>query len=97
MDISKRVATLAVAALAFTATAAFAGPGGPGAPVILYDIVYYSDATQMEEVGRNFGVCYGGWSSPIWAGQSQYTTGQTTAYYEYVRVGRCTADGPILE
>lgn len=37
------------------------------------------------------------WGSPIWAGSSQFTDGQTTAYYANVRVGRCTADGPILE
>lgn len=97
MKFTKRLATLAAAATAFAATAAFAGPGGPGAPVILYDIVYYSDASQTVEVGRNYGVCYGGWGSPIWAGQSQFTDGQQTAYFEYVRVGRCTADGPILE
>lgn len=97
MKLSKRLATLAATAIAFTATAAFAGPGGPGAPVILYDTVYYSDASKTVEVGRNYGVCYGGWGSPIWAGSSQFTDGQTTAYYANVRVGRCTADGPILE
>lgn len=97
MNVSKKVVALVAASTALAATAAFAGPGGPGAPVYLYDIVYYSDASKMVEVGRNSGVCYGGWGSPIWAGQSQYTYGQTTSHYENVRVGRCTADGPILE
>ncbi|MNR33754.1 hypothetical protein D3C85_1514540 [compost metagenome] len=97
MNISKRLAVVAFAATAFMTTTAFAGPGGPGAPVILYDTVYYSDATHTVEVGRNYGVCYGGWGTPIWAGASQFTDGQTTAHYENVRVGRCTADGPILE
>lgn len=97
MNVSRKLLTLVAAATALTASAAFAGPVGPGSPVYLYDIVYYSDASKLIEVGRNSGVCYGGHGSPIWAGQSQFTFGETTAHYENVRVGRCTANGTILE
>lgn len=70
----------------------------PLGDVILYDVVYYSDATKSVEVGRNFGVCYGGGWLPVWAGQSALTFGEVTGHYEYQRVGRCDPMGyPILE
>lgn len=93
MKISKRLVVAAVACLGLTATAAIAQTS----MIILYDTVYYSDATHTVEVGRNYGVCYGGMGNPIWAGSSQYTDGQTTSFYANVRVGRCTANGPELE
>lgn len=87
------VAAGSVAIAALTATAPSAQISGPGDRVALYDIVYYSDASKTEEVGRNQGVCYGGWGSPIWAGSSQYTYGQQTAFYGQEHVGWCTANG----
>ena len=60
---------------------------------VLNDIVYYSDASKTVEVGRNQGVCYGGNGSPVWAGQSQFTAGETTPYFVIQRVGRCLPDG----
>ena len=86
------IAAGSVAIAALTATAPSAQIVGPGR-VALYDVVYYSDASKTVEVGRNQGVCYGGMGSPIWAGGSQYTDGQQTAYYSQEHVGWCTADG----
>ncbi|NBW08215.1 MAG: hypothetical protein EBR82_09330 [Caulobacteraceae bacterium] len=86
--------SIAIAGIGAAATAAFAAPPPPG-DVALYDVVYYSDASKTVEVGRNYGVCYGGWNTPIWAGSSQYTTGEQTAYYSNEHVGWCTADGTV--
>lgn len=85
-------ALAAVAVLgAAMASAATADIGGGSVP--LYDVVYYSDASYSTEVGRNTGVCYGGWGTPVWAGASEFTYGETTPYYLNERVGRCTANG----
>lgn len=81
-------ATVIGAAMASAATADIGGGSVP-----LYDVVYYSDASYSTEVGRNYGVCYGGSGTPIWAGASEFTYGETTPYYINERVGRCTAHG----
>lgn len=52
MKISKRLVIAAAACLGLTATAAIAQTS----MIILYDTVYYSDATHTVEVGRNYGV-----------------------------------------
>ena len=92
-----RVIALAGASL-MLATTTTAAQVPPFSEVVLYDIVYYSDASKTLEVGRNFGVCYGGGWLPVWAGQSEFTSGETTAHYSYERVGRCDPMGyPILE
>lgn len=85
---------MALATMSATAPAAQIIPPG-GSQVPLYDIVYYSDASKTVEVGRNLGVCYGGWGSPIWAGSSEFTSGQQTSFYSQQHVGWCTADGTI--
>lgn len=97
MNISMRLAVIAAGAVAAASLAATAPSAQtfPGGQVRLYDTVYYSDATKTVEVGRNYGVCYGGWGQPIWAGGSEYTDGQTTAYSSNQQVGWCTADGPV--
>lgn len=95
MTISKRFAAVAaVAGLAMAgATATFAAPPQIGGTVLLYDTVYYSDATYLVEVGRNYGVCYGGINEPAWAGASEFTDGQTTRFYRQVVSGTCSGGG----
>ena len=97
MNISMRLAVIAAGAVAAASLAATAPSAqtSPGGQVRLYDIVYYSDSTKTVEVGRNLGVCYGGWGQPIWAGSSEYTGGQTTPYASNEHVGWCTDDGPV--
>lgn len=84
--------SVALAAISATAPAAQPIPIGQ---VPLYDIVYYSDASMTVEVGRNVGRCYGGWGHPIWAGSSEFTSGQQTSFHSQEHVGWCTADGTI--
>jgi len=93
MKLSLRLAALTAATVALVGAGAPAALADPNVP--LYDVVYYSDASRTVEVGRNYGVCYGGWNTPIWAGSSQYTTGEQTAYYSSEHVGWCTADGTV--
>jgi|OM-RGC.v1.030368654 hypothetical protein len=82
--------TLGVASLTSTASSAQIIGGNR---VALYDVVYYSDASKTTEVGRNYGVCYGGWGTPIWAGSSEFTSGQQTAFHSQEHVGWCTPEG----
>jgi len=98
MKISLRLATVIAGSIALASVggvaAALPGPTPIGA-VPLYDIVYYSNATKTVEVGRNVGVCYGGWGNPQWAGSSEFTSGQQTSFYSSEHVGWCTADGTV--
>jgi hypothetical protein len=99
MKISLRLATMTAAIISFaavTTTAPIAQILPGGNQVALYDVVYYSDASRTVEVGRNYGVCYGGWGTPVWAGSSQYTSGQQTSFYSQEHVGWCTANGETI-
>ena len=68
----------------------------PFTPVILYDYIYYSDASKTVEVGYHQGVCYGGHYTPVWAGVAEFPVGTVTPYYDMVVVGRCTAGGGTI-
>lgn len=58
------IATVTLGVAALTSTASSTQIMG-GNRVALHDVVYYSDVSKTTEVGPNYGVCSGGWGTPI--------------------------------